>query len=209
MSEERERELPAARPIAGAPGNGRADAADPRLIDVRSESDVPEAYRGTPIWHLLAAQNLGSVFPVGPTPSLLIATCIDSRVRLELPPGAAFELRDAGVNLNMHSFFQIAFAVSVVGVKHIAVVGHDDCAMTTLASSESAFVEGMAESSQWDAWEAKSFFREHVDDWHVEDPVVTVIGHAQGLRSRFPSVTFAPLLYSVRDQKIRAIDERG
>jgi carbonic anhydrase len=182
-------------------------ADDPRLVPVHREEDVLERYRGTPIEDLIEVQNLDRSFPVGEAPTLFIATCIDSRVRLKLPPGAAFELRSAGVNLRQNAFFQIAFAVSVAPIQHIALISHDDCAMSKLPSLKDAFVEGLAEQAEWSQEKAAKFFRERAANWHQEDPIVTVLEYARDLRKRLPSITFAPLHYSVQDGRLYQIRE--
>lgn len=186
-----------------------ARAQDARLIAVRDETNVLEVYRGTSVEDLLLAQNLGRPFPVGGSSALLVATCIDSRVRFALPPGAAFELRAAGVNLGEEAFFQIAYAVAARGVRHLALVSHEDCAMSTLESQHKAFVEGMELRSDWTAAQAEAFFREHALSWQQDDPDRTVVEHARDLRERFPSITIAPLHYAVSDGRLSQIDERA
>jgi len=186
--------------------NATGAAGDARLRPVRNADDVFERYRGTPIEDLLAAQNLDRPFPVGPAPSLFVATCIDWRVRLALPPGAAFELRSAGVNLK-HAFFQIAFAVSASPISHVALVSHDDCAMTKLPALEADFVAGLAKHARWSPDEAKRYFEEKRDHWHLEDAVATTLAQARELRERLPAVTFAPLHYTVGDGRLVQIAE--
>ncbi len=178
-----------------------------RLVPVLEASDVVDEHRGTPVEDLLLAQNLGRPFPVGPAPTLFIATCIDSRIRLSLPPGAAFELRSAGVNLGRPALFQVAFAVSVARLRHVALVSHDDCAMKRLPHVRRAFVEGLVENTDWDEASAEAFFNENAARWHRIDPIGAVVLHAHELRGRFPSVSFATLHYTVGDGQLAQIVE--
>lgn len=178
-----------------------------RRRPVASERDVLPAWRGTPIASLLLAQNQGATFPVGPEPSLLVATCIDSRVRLALPPGAAFELRAAGVNLDERELFEIAFAVAVGGVRHVAVLGHEDCAMGRIDGGREAFARGLASTDGWDHDAAGAFFDAHAADWVIGDPAAATLATTRRLRSRFPGVIFAPLHYTVPAGRIEQILE--
>jgi len=177
----------------------------PRLVPVRRPDDVLAAYRDTPIGHLLLAQNLERPFPDVREPVLLVATCIDPRVRLRLPRGAAFEMRSAGVNLEGGAAFQIDFVLSVVRVGHVALISHDDCAMTRLASQREAFVEGMAARSDQGESDAAALFDEHVRTWHREDAIGAVVEHARALRRRFPGATIAPLHCTVGDGRLHQV----
>ena len=192
-------ESPGTHTDASSPSDGRLRA-------VRSASDILTAHRGTPIEDLLAAQNLGQPFPVGETPSLLVATCIDSRVRLALPAGAAFELRAAGVNLGEGGFFQIALIVSLVGIRHVALISHDDCAMIGLTSKRATAAQGLARLDAWDATAAEAFLAKHDESWQQNDPIETVKRHARELGERLGPVRFAPLHYSVREHRLYQID---
>lgn len=184
-------------------------AGDRRLVPVRAASDVLDVYRGTPIEHLLTAQNLGRSFPVAASPSLFVATCIDSRVRLELPPGAAYELRCAGVKLGEDAFFQMAYLVAVIGIRHFAIISHDDCATIGLTANRPEFVKGMAQNAEWNEQMADSLFRETASSWEQDDPIAAVSERARELRKRLSLVTVAPLHYSVHEGRLYQIDEHA
>ena len=124
-----------------------------------------------------------------------------------MPPGAAVELRCAGVNLDERAFFQFAFAVSVMGIGHIALISHDDCAMVGLAAKRQAFARGLAERGGWEEAAADAFFGEQAGSWQQDDAIATVVRHAGELRERLAPVRFAPLHYSTGEGTLYQINE--
>lgn len=113
-----------------------------KFIPVETSNDTLTDYQGTPIEKFLLFHNLGEDVPVNSNPNLLICTCVDFRITLKITHRFAYVLRIAGANANYLEFL-IAFAVSVMGIKSIAVIGRDDCAMTNLSAKRQPFFDGM------------------------------------------------------------------
>ena len=81
-------------------------------------------------------------------PNLLVCTCMDFRISLNIPPRFAYILRIAGSNAS-YLEFQVAFAISVGDIKSIAIIGHDDCAMAGLSGKRQSFIDGMNKNAGW------------------------------------------------------------
>ena len=162
---------------------------------------LPE-YRGTPIESLLLAQNLGQPFETPEQPCLVVATCIDPRINLQMPPGTAFVIRTAGVNLKGEGLFQLPFLTSVMGISHVALIAHDDCATVVLRSKRQAFVDGQTANTGSEAGVAEALFDQHADFWHVPDEVAVLKTHAQEARDLCGDVVVAPLYYRVKDHRL-------
>src|SRR3990172_8626054 len=112
---------------------------DTRLIAVKSESDMPAAYRGTPVSRLFMYHKLDGGGGTHEKPEVLIIMCMDSRQRMRLPRNFAFFIRNAGARVE-ETMFDISFAIAVGGVEAVAVVGHTDCRMVGLEASEEKFI---------------------------------------------------------------------
>lgn len=183
----------------------RADEPRPTLHPVTTPDDVLGPYRGTPIESLLLAQNLGVEFEFSGEPQLVVATCIDPRIDLRLPPGSAFIIRTAGVNLKDEALFQFGFLTSVMGLRHVALIAHEDCAMTRLHDKRQTFVDRLVERTGCDARSAELYFDDHVDFWNVPDAITVVRDHAENIR-RGGGVVVAPLFYSLREGRLLQIE---
>jgi len=168
------------------------------LIPVQESSDILPAYRGTPLAGLLAAHNLGAPPPVQEHAELLVITCMDYRVILEIPEYSAFVLRVAGANAESVAF-NVSFAVSVAGVKAIAVIGHDDCAMQSVASRRETFISGLRHRCHWTRDLAETHFDEGAERFAIRDPAEATWHQAQRLRRQYPGVHVAPLFFQVED----------
>ncbi len=91
----------------------------------------------------------------GQHPFVVILSCSDSRVPLELifdqGLGDIFEIRNAGNVLNDHVIGSIEYAVMHCGVKLIVIMGHQDCgaiAATLSGKSETKYIKALEDSIQ-------------------------------------------------------------
>jgi len=185
----------------------REDAGDlDGLRPVFTADDVLEPYRGTPVEALILAQNLGQHFEAPGTIDFAVATCIDPRVRLALPEGCAYLVRSAGVNVKNEGSFLFGYMSLMMGIRHIALIAHEDCAMTRLKGTRSEFVTRLAEKSGADADSVGSFFDSHSEYWHVDDEIETVRRHAAEIQARVgDEVVVAPLYYSLDNRLAQVI----
>lgn len=177
-----------------------------RLVPIDDRGDVPSAYRDTPVGRLLACHNLGAPVERAQAPELLVATCMDHRVRLRMPEDFAYVLRTGGANLEGRAF-EVSFAVAVGGVGAVAVVGHSDCGMASVADGREAFAAGLAERAGWSAGQAAAHFDEEAADHAIEDPVAFTLEQTGRLRRRYPEVLVAPLHYRVEDRRLYLVRE--
>lgn len=175
------------------------------LVPVETDRDILPRYRKCPIGDLLALQNLGRPVPDASVPDLVIVTCMDHRVILDLPTFFAFCLRTAGAT-PMPVISNIAFAVGTAGARNICVVGHTDCAMGKVDVTGEAMVEHLVDHDGWTPDDARAQLGLLHEVFRIDDPVQAAWTHARHLAERFPSCVVAPLLYRVEDGKLVQID---
>ena len=173
---------------------------------ITSIADLPERYHNTPIQRLLEYHNLDRPLDTYTSAEILIAMCMDNRKVMRFPDYWAFILRTGGANLR-YSKFHVAYAVAVARVSAIAIVGHTQCGMAGLANRRSAFVNGLVEHAGWSRQRAEEHFMNYAPMYEIEDPVEFVVGEAQRMRGRYPTLTIAPLLYKLEDDLLYVIDE--
>ena len=179
------------------------------LITISSEKDIPEWLRGTPVGMLLATHNVGARFRLAQhqLPPLLIGTCMDYRISLKIPPKFAYIIRTAGANMSDQEF-PIAFALSTQKVKGIAIIGHTECGMAELNDKKDPFVSGLEAALKWTPEKAGELFDSNVDQFNIGTVVPFTLQETVRLRSKFPGVIIAPLLYDVSNGKLYVIREK-
>ena len=124
-----------------------------------------------------------------------------------LPKDAAFVLRTGGANLR-YSEFKVAYAMSVGGVRHIALIGHNHCNMVNLNSRRDIFVKGLVKNAGWKKKEAESFFADHAATFEIGSETDFILSEVKRLRLRYPKVTVAPLFYKIEDNHLYFLKEK-
>ena len=176
------------------------------FIEIRRESDIPAAWRGTPVGALLRYHDLQAPLPPrAEKPELLIGMCMDSRKHLRIPDNFAFILRTGGANLRL-SEFRVSYALAVGGVRAIAVVGHTQCGMSGLSARRGQFVDGLVEVG-WTRDAAERHFDQHAPQHEIGREDAFVVSEVRRLRALYPRIVVAPLLYRIEDNAIVALDE--
>jgi len=163
-------------------------------INVRDDTDILPAYRGSPIGELLRYQNLGAAARRYERPELLIATCLEQEAALRIPAGFAISLHTAAASLKRDPF-KVSWAIGVAGVSAIAIVGHDNCRLTDLHSQREQFVVRMIEAAGWERPAAEQHFDHWSDLFAVDSPLEFVAAEAARLQSRYPRILVAPLFF--------------
>ena len=178
-----------------------------RLIPVDTADAILPRYRGTPIEALLRYQNLGVPIPAssGQT-QLLISMCMDYRKDLRVPGEFAYVLRSAGGGLR-EGEFEVSYAIAVGGVRWLAVVTHTDCGMTHVMDKRDAFVRGLTEHAGWATDTAEALFDRAAPEHAIGEAVAYALSEARRLRTLYPKVRVAPLLYRVEDDRLLQILE--
>lgn len=177
-----------------------------RLIPIKSENDIPEQYRNTPIGLLVAYHNLDRQFDSYTTAQLLVGMCMDHRKHLHIPDNFSYIIRTGGANLR-YSEFKVSYAIAVGGAKAIALIGHTQCGMVNLIARKDLFVNGLVERAGWDAQPAEEHFHHYAPMFEIGNEVDFVLSEVKRLRLRYPKIPIAPLMYRVEDNWLYCIDE--
>jgi len=175
-----------------------------RLKAVARGADIPKALRGTPFADLLKYQNLGQPFGKYDKARLLVCMCMDNRKQLRLPDNFAFILRTGGGNIR-YSEFKISFAVGIGGVRHIVMIGHDNCGMTNLISKRRAFISGLVRNAGWSRKKAVEYFATYAPLFEIGNEIDFVIAEARRLNFKYPKVKVLPMFYRIADGRLYLI----
>lgn len=177
-----------------------------RLISIQSKKDIPSEYQDTPIGLLLEYHNLGRPNDEYSSPKLLVGMCMDNRKRLRIPDNFTFIIRSGGANLR-HSEFKVSYAISVGEVRHIALIGHDQCGMVNLASRREQFVQGLVEGAGWTRRAAEDHFDQFVPIFEIGNEIDFILSETKRLKARYPKIVIAPLMYRIEDNLLYMIGE--
>lgn len=177
-----------------------------RLISVTSKQDIPKAYQNTPIGLLTEYQNLNRKFETYSNAQLLVGMCMDNRNHLLVPNNFTYIIRSGGANLRQ-SEFKVSFAVSVGGVKHIALIAHNSCGMVNLISKKSQFIEKLSVNAGWTVEQAEEHFNNYAPMFEISNEIDFTLRETVRLRLRYPKITIAPLYYKVEGNHLYFIKE--
>lgn len=177
-----------------------------KVIKISTASDILEEYIDTPIGKLLQYHNLNAEFQNYEKAPLLIGMCMDHRKQLNIPKKFAYIIRTGGANLN-YSEFHISYALGVGGIKHIALIGHNNCGMVNINERKTAFIEGLENSAGWNKEKATEYFETNVGKYDIGNEIDFILNQASQLRKIFPKIVVAPLIYLVEDNKLYLIKE--
>ncbi|MBX9568017.1 MAG: hypothetical protein K2X77_03940 [Candidatus Obscuribacterales bacterium] len=162
-----------------------------KLIDPES---LPALWRNTPIEELIGAHNFDKPIESGDTPQLLIVSCIEYRFSPQVPHSFAYVARKAGSRL-IGEEFSLAYTVAK-GVKHIALIGHNDCGMTKVNQAKPALIEALV-SQGWDKTAATLYVNANAPSHMIGDELESLEQEYLRLRSLFKKVLIAPLFVSI------------
>jgi len=177
-----------------------------RLVDISKQEDIFPQYRGTPIGLLLEYHNLERIRDVYTKAQLLIGMCMDNRKHLHIPDNFAYIIRAGGANLR-YSEFKVSYAISVGDVRHIVLIGHNNCGMVNLISRKDQFINGLVDKAGWDREWAEEHFMHFAPMFEIGNEIDFVLSEAKRLRLRYPKIMIAPIFYKVDDNKLYLINE--
>lgn len=175
------------------------------LQAVNAQADIPAIYHNTPIARLLQFHNLAAPLQKCEHAEILIGMCMDNRKVLRTPDNFAYVLRTTGANLR-HNEFRVAYALSIGGVRHIALIAHNHCGMVGLSRKLPAFVQGMIDVG-WNETEAREYFFQYAPFFEIENEAEFVRLEANRLREKYPKVQIAPLFYQLEDNRLYLVLE--
>jgi carbonic anhydrase len=177
-----------------------------RLLKITTSSDIFEEYRKTPIGLLLEYHNLNKTYESYDTAQLLIGMCMDNRKHLHMPENFAYIIRSGGANLR-YSEFKVSYAISVGGIKHIALIGHNNCGMVNLNSRKDQFVNGLEQNAGWDKEKALEHFMHFAPFFEIGNEVDFLLSESKRLRQNYPKICIVPMLYLLEDNLLYLIKE--
>ena len=177
------------------------------LITISSPNDILPEYKETPIGLLLEYHNLNREYDDYDNARLLIGMCMDNRKHLHIPDNFAFIIRSGGANLR-YSEFKISYALSVGQVRHIALIGHNNCGMVNLIARKEIFIDGLVENAGWKKDKAEEHFLHFAPMFEIGNEVDFILSETLRLRHRYPKIQIAPMLFSVDDTKLYLINEK-
>ncbi len=178
-----------------------------QLVTISAVEDIFPEYQQTPIGLLLEYHNLDRQFKDYNNANLLVGMCMDNRKHLHIPDNFAYIIRAGGANLR-YSEFKISYAIAVGGVHHIALIGHNNCAMVNLFSQKEKFIQGLVNTAGWEKAKAEDHFMHFAPMFEIGNEVDFIISEVNRLRLRYPKIQIAPLFYSVDDNKLYLINEK-
>ncbi len=177
-----------------------------RLVNILTEKEIFPEYRDTPVGLLLKYHNLNRQPDNYEKAKLLIGMCMDNRKRLHIPDNFAFIIRSGGANLRC-SEFQVSYTIAIGQVRHIALIGHNNCGMVKLFARKEEFIQGLVESAGWERERAEEHFMQFAPLFEIENEVDFILSETKRLRLQYPGIQIAPLMYLVDDNKLYLIKE--
>jgi len=177
-----------------------------RLVPVQSKENIFPELRDTPIGLLLEYHNLSRGEEAYTKAQLLVGMCMDNRKHLRIPDNFSYIIRTGGANLR-YSEFKVSYAIAVGGVRHIALIGHNNCGMVNLVARRESFIKGLVEQAGWEENLAEQHFNQFAPMFEIVNEIDFVLHEARRLRQRYPKIQVAPLLYKVEDNLLYQITE--
>jgi len=176
------------------------------LISVNATGDIPKAYRGTSIGLLLEYHNLDRPHDEYTQAQLLVGMCMDNRKHLNMPDNFAYIIRSGGANMR-YSEFKLSYAISVGGVRYMALIGHNNCGMVNLVARKDKFIDGLVEGAGWTPQTAEEHFMSFAPMFEIGNEIDFILSEVKRLRTRYPKIMFAPMLYKVEDCRLYLLSE--
>ncbi|MDI9347866.1 MAG: carbonic anhydrase [Methylacidiphilales bacterium] len=168
---------------------------------IDSSNAIPNSLKDTPVGRLLEYHNLGRPFDRYDNAQLLIGMCMDNRKHLIMPDNFAYIIRSGGANLR-YSAFKVSYAISVGGVRSIAIMGHSNCGMVNLISKKDQFINGLIKGAGWDKIEAEDHFMNLALMHEIHNEQEFVLSECERIKRMYPLIMVTPLFYKVEDNKI-------
>jgi carbonic anhydrase len=178
-----------------------------RLLPINSKQDIPSEYNDTPLGQLLEYHNLNKNPEVYMQACILIGMCMDNRKHLRIPDNFAYIIRTGGANLR-YSEFKVSYAVAIGKVRHIALIGHNNCGMVDLYSRREQFINGLVEQAGWIKEWAEEHFMHFAPMFEIGNETDFILSETKRLRLRYPKIQIAPMMYLVEDNRLYLVDEK-
>lgn len=178
----------------------------PKLLSITKKEDIPFVYQNSPIGLLLEYHNLNRPYATYQQAELLIGMCMDNRKHLHMPDNFAFIIRSGGANLR-YSEFKVSFAIAIGGVKHIVLIGHNNCGMVNIQARKQEFIKNLSETAGWTTEEAEEHFLHFSPMYEIGSESDFILSEVKRLRFRYPKILIAPMMYEVETGFLSIIEE--
>lgn len=170
-----------------------------RLTAIEAPGDIPDRWKDTPVETLILSQNFDTPIETSGNPELVIATCIEFRYQPKVPSEFAYIMRRASGRL-VGSEFSLAYTLAK-GVKHLALVGHNDCGMTKVAENKQPMIEALVEQG-WYRERAEDYVTVNASRYAIPDELNSLKNEYFRLRRLFHKLEIAPLFLSLANSKL-------
>lgn len=177
-----------------------------RLFALERREEIPAGWRDTPAGLLVEYQNFQRPFDAYERAALLVGMCMDHRKHLRIPDQFAYIIRSGGGNLR-YSEFKVSYAIAIGGVRHIALIGHNQCGMVNLMGQRQRFIDGLVEHGGWDREFAESHFTHFAPMFEIGNAIDFLLTEAHRLRQRYPKIRVTPLMYRVETNRLWGVRE--
>lgn len=173
-----------------------------RLQQINDKGEMPKRWQGTPIEEFIAAHNFDAKIAAGTEPKLLIVSCIEYRFQPHVPRNFAYVIRTAGGRISRIAGNEFALAyILAKGVRHIALVGHNDCGMTKVHDFKPNLVQALVEQ-EWEPTRAQEFIDQYAEDFAIKDEIDSLEHEFIRLKGLFKHVEVAPLFVSLSSVRL-------
>lgn len=170
-----------------------------RLKPLLSAENIPERWRGTPIDSLIQSHNFDVPIESTGVPQLLVATCIEFRFQPRVPSFYAYEIRRASGRV-LGAEFTVTYALAK-GVKHMALIGHNDCGMTKVAENANLMIDTLV-AQEWPRDEAERYVQSRGPRHAISDEVDALRDEYVRLRRLFRHLEIAPLFAALGNERL-------
>ncbi len=177
-----------------------------RIVEVKTEADIPQAIKDTPFAELIRYNNFGAEFKTYEKAQLLVGMCMDNRHQLRLPQNFAYIIRSGGGNLR-YSEFKISYAIAIGNVKQVVLMSHNDCGMEGLVSKKDKFVSGLVANAGWEPDKAEEHFMNYAPMFEIENSVEFILSESKRLNEKYPRIEIIPAFYRIDDDTIHLVEE--
>lgn len=175
-----------------------------RIKAIKSREDLPKKWHDSPIEELIGAHNWEK--PIerksATTPSLLLVSCIEFRFQPEIPSYFAYVIRSAGGRLSHMAGSEFALSyILAKGVRHVAMVGHNDCGMTKVYQFKPQLVQALVDQG-WEPERAQRFIDDNADKFAISDEIDSLEQEYLRLKESFNNIEIAPLFVSLSSKRL-------
>lgn len=170
-----------------------------RLLSIDDPKSIPKKWQGTPIESLILSENFGVPIGACEQPQLMIATCIEFRYALPVPRMYAYVMRRASGRL-VGSEFSVAYAIAR-GVRHLALIGHNDCGMTKVAENAASMADALV-AEGWNPERAKEYISYQSARYAIDDEIDSLEHEYKRLKRLFKRLEIAPLFVCLANTKL-------